>query len=193
MKSTPIFPLARLGPLGFLTLIAIVTALIVQIGDRFAIAWAGMGLLPLVSYLGYVYLRARKLILAEQGRERDIVRMGLVVMAAERAARFWSLLFSVVVIATGVFTAAIWGYQGFLSYVGNRWVPLTWQSVVGFMPNTEHAVLQRLFFWLSDTNFGVVVLIGGLLLAAPLAAINWRSNNKAKFRRNDLGNLKKRS
>jgi len=61
------------------------------------------------------------------------------------------------------------------------------------LPPNDSAFVQSLFYWLGDTNFGAVVLIAGLLIAAPLAAIGWRSNNKAKFRRNELSNLKKRS
>jgi hypothetical protein len=143
--------------------------------------------------VGYCYYKARQLIRAETGREREITSMGFVVMAADRSARFWGLLFSTVAVATFVATAGIWAYQGYLCYLERRWVPLTWHAVVGNFPRSEIAPLQVMLFWLGDTNFGAVVLIGGLLIAAPLAAISWRSNNKAKFRRNDLSNLKKRS
>ena len=193
VKKTAIFPLAQLGPLGLLTAIAAISALYVLTTGRFGMAWVVAGFLPLAIYLGNCHLRARRLINAETGRERDIVRMGFVTAAAERSARFWNFLFSAVVASTGVTSVAIWAYQGFLSYVEGRWIPLTWLAVTQDMPQTDHAPLQRLIYWLGDTNFGVVILISGLLLAAPLAAINWRSNNKAKFRRNDLGNLKKRS
>jgi hypothetical protein len=193
VKKTSIFPLARLGPLGVLTTIAAISALYILITGQLAKVWIAAGFVPLAIYLGNCHLRARKMVLAESGREREIVEMSFVTMAADRAARFWNLLFSAIAVSTSVIAVAIWGYQGFISYVEGRWIPLTWLAVVQDMPRTDSAAFQRLIYWLSDTNFGVVVLIGGLLLAAPVAAINWRSHNKARFRRNELGNLKKRS
>lgn len=193
MKKIALFPLARLVPLGILTALACASAMVILNTDRVASIWAAAGLLPLVAYLASCQLRARKLLLAEVGRERDIVKMGFVVMVANRAARFWSVMFSAVVISTGITTAGIWAYQGFLWFSERRWAPLTWRSVIDVMPQSDQPYLQQSYYWLSDTNFGVIVLISGLLIAAPLAAVNWRSNNKAKFRRNDLSNLKKRS
>lgn len=193
MRKPPIFPLARLGPLGLLITVAAVSAAYVFYTGELATVWAAAGLPPLLAYLGYCHFRARKMVLAEQGRERDIVRQGFIAMVADRAARFWSFLFAIVAVATCVTTLAIWAYQGWLWYREGDWIPVTWLSVTGVMPQSDHSYLQRLFHWLGDTNIGVIVLIGGLLVAAPLAAINWRSNNKAKLRRKDLANLKKRS
>lgn len=155
--------------------------------------WALTGLAPLLTYLAYCHYQARRLIHAETGREREIVKMDFVVMAADRAARFWGVLFSTVAVATGIACVGIWAYQLFLCYLEKQWVSLTWHGVVGWVPQNNNELVQQLIYWLGDTNFGAVVLIGGLLIAAPLAAISWRSNNKAKFRRNDLSNLKKRS
>lgn len=193
MKRTSIFPLARLGPLGVLTAIAAISALYILISGQLAKGWVAVGFVPLAIYLGNCHIRARKVVLAESGREREIVEMTFVTMAADRAAQFWNLLFSAVAVSTSVTAVAIWLYQGFISYVEGRWIPLTWLAVVQDMPRADSVAIQRLIYWLGDTNCGVVVLIGGLLLAAPLAAINWRSHNKAKFRRNELGSLKKRS
>jgi glucose-6-phosphate-specific signal transduction histidine kinase len=179
--------------LGILTAIALIGALYILITGQIAKAWIAAGFLPLGIYLGVCHQRARKIILAEVGREREIVEMSFVSMAADRAAQFWNLLFSSVAITTGVIVTAIWGYQGFLSYVEGRWIPLTLFAVLPDIQPTDYALLNRLIYFFGDTNLGVGVLIVGLILAAPLAAIQWRSNNKAKFRRNDLGNLKKRS
>ena len=193
MKKTSIFPLATLGPLGALTTVAAISALYILTTGQLAKSWVVLGFLPLAIYLARCHLRARKIVRAESGREREIVEMNFVSMAADRAARFWNLLFSAVTITTGVIVTAIWGYQGFLSYVEGRWIPLTLFATLPDIQRTDNELLNRLVYFLGDTNLGVVVLIVGLLLAAPLAAISWRSNNKAKFRRNDLGNLKKRS
>lgn len=193
VRITPIFPLARLGPLGLLTMVAAVSAAIIFISGEFALPWAGVGLLPLLAYLGYCFFRARKMLLAEHGREREIVKLGFIAMVADRSARFWGFLFSLVAGSTCVMTLTIWLYQAWLWYRDGNWLPITWLSVVGAIPQTDHSALHRLFYWLGDTNLGVIVLIAGLLIAAPLAAIGWRSNNKAKSRRNDLNNLKKRS
>ncbi len=193
VKNTAIIPLAKLAPLGVLSAIALVSTLFILKTDDVANAWIAIGLLPLVLYLANCHIQARKQLLADTGREREIVHAGFVVMTAERAARFWGILFSSIVVATGAITAGIWSYQGFLWYEESRWIPMTWFAVTGVLPSLENTYLQRLAHWLADTNMGVVVLILGLLLAAPLAAVHWRSNNKAKFRRNDLANLKKRS
>jgi len=193
MKKTSIFPLARLGPLGGLTAVAAVSALYILITGQLAKSWIVLGFLPLALYLARCHVRARKLVLAESGREREIVEMNFLSMAADRAARFWDLSFSAVAVTTGIFVTAIWAYQGFLSYDEGRWIPLTLFAALPDIQRTDNELLNRLIFFFGNTNIGVVVLIGGLLLAAPLAAINWRSNNKAKFRRKDLGNLKKRS
>ena len=189
----PIIPLARLGPLAILLVLAGIAAAFVLSVDAIDDNWASAGLVPLLVYLGHCYYRERRLIQADIGREREITKMGFVVVAADRAARFWALMFSSVAIVTAVSVIGIWAYQGYLCLLEHRWVPLTWHGVVGMLPNYESAYVQRLFYWLGDTNFGAVVLITGLLIAAPLAAIGWRSNNKAKFRRNALSNLKKRS
>jgi hypothetical protein len=193
VRNIPIFPLAKLGPLGLLTAVAAVSAAAIVAAEELPRTWAAIGLLPLCAYLGNCYFRARKMVLAEQGREREIVRLGFVSIVADRSARFWGFLFATIAISTIITTLAIWAYQAWLWYREGDWTSVTWQTVVGVTPQTSHSYLHRMFYWLADTNFGVVVLIVGLLVAAPLAAINWRSNNKAKFRRNDLTNLKKRS
>lgn len=193
MKKSSIFPLAKLGPLGALTVVASISALYILSTDQIANGWTTACFVPLCVYLGLCHQRARRIILAERGREREIIEMSFVSMAADRAAQFWGLTFSAIVITTGVIVTAIWGYQGFLSYVEGRWIPLTLFAVLPDIQPTGFALLNRLIYFFGDTNLGVVVLIGGLILAAPLAAIHWRSNNKASFRRNDLGNLKKRS
>ena len=193
MRNTPIFPLAKLGPLGLLTAVAAVSAASIVAADELPRAWAAIGLLPLSAYLGNCYFRARKMVLAEQGREREIVRLGFITLVADRSARFWGFLFATIAVSTGITIMAIWAYQAWLWYREGDWTSVTWLSFVGVIPQTHYSYLQRLFYWLADTNFGVIVLVTGLSVAAPLAAIHWRSNNKAKFRRNDLVNLKKRS
>jgi len=189
----PIIPLARPGPLAILLIFAGVAAASALSVDAIDDLWAWAGLSPLLVYLGYCYYRERRLIQAEVGREREIVRMELVVVAADRAARFWAFMFSSVAVATAIAAFGVWAYQGYLCFLERHWVPLTWNNVVGILPLSESVFVQRLLYWLGDTNFGAVVLITGLVIAAPLAAIGWRSNNKAKFRRNALSNLKKRS
>jgi len=193
VRKPPFFPLAKLAPLGLLSAAAALGATYVLQSSEFARIWAGACLLPLLVYLASCHFRARKMILAEQGRERQIVRQSFIAMVADRSARFWGFLFSLVAVATCVIALVIWAYQAWLWYREGHWVSVTWLSVIGVMPHTEHSYVQRLYNWLSDTNIGVIALIGGLLVAAPVAAISWRSNNKAKFRRNDLANLKKRS
>lgn len=188
-----IFPLARLVPLGILSALAVLTALLILGADAIENTWAWASPLPLIFYLGRCQYRADRMLRAETGREREIAKLHFVVIAADRAARFWGVLFSAVAVATGIATVGIWAYQLHLCYLAGRWVPLTWHAVVGVLPHNESALAQRLAYWLGDTNFGAVVLIAGLLTAAPLAAISWRSNNKAKFRHNELSNLKKRS
>lgn len=188
-----IIPLARLGPLTSLSVLAGIIAAFVLFMDVVDDNWAWAGLVPLLAYLGNCFYRERRLIQADSGREREIVKLHFVAIAAARAARFWGALFSAVAVATGIATTGIWAYQLYLCYLARRWVPLTWHTVVGMLPPNDSAFVQSLFYWLGDTNFGTVVLIAGLLIAAPLAAIGWRSNNKAKFRRNELSNLKKRS
>lgn len=188
-----IFPLARLIPLGVLSALAFLSALLILFNDTIENTWAWAGSLPLLVYLGRCHYRATRMIRAETGREREIMKMHFVVIAADRAARFWGVLFSTVAVATGIACAGIWAYQAYLCYLAGRWVSLTWHAVVGILPDNDSALLQRLFYWLGDTNFGAVVLIAGLLVAAPIAAVSWRSNNKAKFRRNELSSLKKRS
>ena len=172
---------------------AAVSAAIVIDVEEIPPTWAAIGLLPLFAYLGNCHFRAHKMVLAEQGREREIVKLGLIAMVADRSARFWGFLFATIAISTWITTLMIWVYQAWLWYRLGHWTPVTWLTVVGVIPQTDHSYLHRLFYWLADTNFGVAVLIIGLSVAAPLAAISWRSNNKAKFRRNDLINLKKRS
>ena len=185
--------MAKLSALGVLTGAAAVGALYIFNSDDYPNGWAAVSLIPLIVYLGYCHYRARAMILVEQGREREIVRMGFVALAAERAARFWGSTFSAVAITTCLASVTVWAYQGYLWYRESHWIPQTWLSIGGNIHRSEFVYLQRLYYWLSDTNIGVIVLIGGLVISAPLAAVRWRSNNKAKFRGNDLKNLKKRS
>jgi hypothetical protein len=191
--TAKLFPLARLIPLGGLTTVAAISALYICNTDHIGKGWLWASLLPLLIYLGLCFFRARKILHAEQGREREIIQAEFTAMAADRAARFWGFLFSLTAASTCVIAVAIWAYQGFLWYQQGHWIPITWLKVMQWIPETDYPYMQRLLYWLGDTNIGVVVLIGGLSVAAPLAAISWRSNNKAKFRSNDLSNLKKRS
>lgn len=193
VRITPIFPLARPGSLGFLTAVAAVSAAIILVVDEVPRVWTPIGLLPLLIYLGYCYFQARKMVLAEQGREREIVELSFVAMVADRSAHFWGYLFAIIAIPTCITTVAIWAWQAWSWYRLGEWTSLTWLTVVGVIPQTNHAYLQRLLYWLADTNFGVIVLIIGLLIAAPLAAVHQQSSHKAKVRRKDLINLKKRS
>lgn len=193
MIRTKFFPLARLIPLGGLTTVAAISALYILNTHDIGKGWLAASLLPLLIYLGFCFFRARKMLLAEHGREREIIQAEFTAIAANRAARFWGFLFSATAVSTCVITVAIWAYQGFLWYQQGNWIPLSWLKVTQWIPATGYPYIQRLLYWLGDTNIGVVVLIGGLSVAAPLAAISWRSNNKAKFRHNDLRNLKKRS
>lgn len=193
MRNSVFFPLAKLVPSMALAGVALISTLYILNTVEIANGWVGISLLPLIVYLVACHRRARQLLLAENGREREIVQAGFIAIAARRAARFWGSLFASIVITTSIMSVAFWAYQGFLFVTEDRWIPLTWFGVTGVLPAIENVYLQRLFHWLADTNMGVVVLVIGLLLAAPIAAIHWRSNNKAKFRQNDLANLKKRS
>ena len=161
--------------------------------DELATAWAIAGLLPLVAYLAAVHFRARKLLLAEQGREREIVHADLVATAAQRTARFWTVLFSIVASITCLAAVSAWAFQIWLWYKNDHWVALTWNSIVGIIGHDQHIYVQRLLYWLGDTNIGALILIGGALIAAPLAAINHKSLLKAKRRKLDLASLKRRS
>lgn len=193
MRKTPIFPLAKLVPLGLLATVAAISASYVFSTEELAKAWAGIGLLPLLTYLGYCSFRARKMLLAEQGREREIIELGFVALVADRAARLWAFLFATVAITTCVITLLIWAYQGWLWHRDGAWVSVTWTSIVGIIPRVDFRYLQQFLYWLGDTNFGVVVLIAGLLLAAPLVAVHRWASDKAKLRQKDVANLKKRS
>jgi hypothetical protein len=84
-------------------------------------------------------------------------------------------------------------YQTWHWYRAGDWLPVTWLSVTRYLPNSGHELLQRLLHWIADTNMGVVILILGLLLAAPIAATNSGYQHRAKVRRKDLVNLKRRS
>ena len=195
MKNTPLFPLAKLGPLGFLTATGLIGALFIlrspQIPD-IENYWAGLCLLPLVLYLGNCHYRARKLINAEHGAERAIIKKGFALMVADRSARFWAGVFSVITGSTCIAAIIAWGYQAYLWYREDAWLPLTWLSIGGELPRTDFSYVQRLFFWLGDTNIGVIILVVGLLLAAPFAAVNTRAEQKARLRKRELTNLKKR-
>jgi hypothetical protein len=143
--------------------------------------------------LAIVHFRARALLLAEQGREREIVRADLVATAAQRTARFWTVLFSIVASITCLAALSAWAFQIWLWYKNDHWVALTWNSLIGIIGHDQHIYVQRLLYWLGDTNIGALILIGGALIAAPLAAINHKSLLKAKRRKLDLASLKRRS
>lgn len=176
-----------------LTVLAAIAAAVITYTSEVAMAWAVTAPLPLIIYLAFCHSKARKTLLAEQGRERDIVKAEFVAIAAERRARFWGVIFGIITIPTCITPLAIWAYQGWRWYVEGAWVPVTWLSLLGIVPESGHAYLQRLIRWLADTNMGVIVLIAGLLVAAPLAAVHRKSSHLAKLRRKDLVNLKKRS
>ena len=192
-KKYPLFPLAKPAALGALIAIAVAAALYVVRTSAIADIWAGAGILPLFLYLGYCHLKARKLILAEQGREREIVEMGLVALAADRMARVWSFLFGFVAVSVCTSALAVWIYQAWGWHRDEVWSPLTWASVTGVVPLSSNEYLQRLYYWLADTNMGVVILVVGLAIAAPIVAVNSSYQQKAKLRRKDLSNLKRRS
>ena len=193
MKQIAFFPLAKLTPLVLLVIVAVASAAYVLKSDALAPTWAIAGLLPLVAYLAAVHLRARKLLLAEQGREREIVHADLVATAAQRTARFWTVLFSIVASITCLAALSAWVFQIWLWYKNDHWVALTWNSLIGIIGHDQHIYVQRLLYWLGDTNIGALILIGGALIAAPLAAINHKSLLKAKRRKLDLASLKRRS
>lgn len=193
MKRIAFFPLAKLAPLLLLIIVAVASAAFVLKSDALATAWATAGLLPLVAYLAAVHFRARALLFAEQGREREIVRADLVATAAQRTARFWTVLFSIVASITCLAALSAWAFQIWLWYKNDHWVALTWNSLIGIIGHDQHIYVQRLLYWLGDTNIGALILIGGALIAAPLAAINHKSLLKAKRRKLDLASLKRRS
>jgi len=205
VKQIAFFPLAKLAPLVLLVIVAVASAVYILKSDELTNAWATAGSLPLVAYLAAVHLRARKLLLAEQGREREIVHADLVATAAQRTARFWTVLFSIVarrfwtvlfsIVASITCLAALsaWVFQIWLWYKNDHWVALTWNSLIGIIGHDQHIYVQRLLYWLGDTNIGALILIGGALIAAPLAAINHKSLLKAKRRKLDLASLKRRS
>jgi hypothetical protein len=192
-KILPLFPLANPGAFSALVaLAAAVTFYAMKTNEHVGI-WGGAGILPLIAYLGYCRVKSRKILLAEKGREREIVKLGFVALAADRTARVWSVVFGIVAIATCLASLSVWAYQAWHWYRAGDWLPVTWISVTRYLPNSGHESLQRLLHWLADTNMGVVVLILGLLLAAPIAATNSRYQHRAKVRRKDLSNLKRRS
>jgi len=193
MKQTAFFPLAKLAPLTLLTVVAVASAAYILESDKYANAWAAAGLIPLTLYLVTVHLRARKRLIAEQGREREIVQFDLNAIAASRTARFWTITFSVAAGSTCIAALSAWAYQVWLWYESDHWVAITWNSIIGIIGQDQHAYVQRLLYWLGDTNIGAVILIVGALIAAPLAAINHKSLHKAKLRKLDLANLKRRS
>ena len=193
MKQIAFFPLAKLAPLVLLVIVAVASAVYILKSDELTNAWAIAGLLPLVAYLAAVHLRARKLLHAEQGREREIVHADLVATAAQRTARFWTVLFSIVASITCLAALSAWVFQIWLWYKNDHWVALTWNSLIGIIGHDQHIYVQRLLYWLGDTNIGALILIGGALIAAPLAAINHKSLLKAKRRKLDLASLKRRS
>jgi hypothetical protein len=189
----PLFPLAKPGAISALIVIAVLVAKYILGANKFADIWAGSGILPLFLYLGYCHFNARKMILAEQGREREIVEMGFVAMAADRMARVSSVLFGFVAVSIFTTTLAVWIYQAWIWHRNSNWSPLTWRSATGLIPLSSNEQLQRMYYWLGDTNLGVVILVVGLLIAVPIVAINSIYQHKAKLRRKDLINLKRRS
>ncbi len=193
MKIPPLFALAKLGPLMLLTVIAVIGVGYILNSDELVNYWAAAACLPLAVYLGISHFRARKQLLAETGREREIIQADLAVIAAHRTARFWTTIFTTVAITTCTLALCAWGYQFWLWYREGRWIAVTWHAIAQNVAQLENVYLQRLYYWLGDTNLGAVITIIGLLIAAPLVAINHRSQQKAKQRQKELGNLKRRS
>ncbi len=186
------FPLAKLGPLALCVVGAIAVSLYVLYDQTINNYWAFASLLPLAGYLLFAFLRARKLLRAEQGRQKEIVQYGFVALAADRSAQFWAVLFGLFATGACVGALLVWGYQAVIWFQKSAWSSITWLSVGGIVPDTGQELLQSLFIWLANTNLGVVFLVAGLLIAAPLAAIHNLTSQRAKQRNKELRNLKKR-
>ena len=132
------FPLAKLAPSGALAAIALIsTALYIVNTAEIANGWVGAGPVATVCvFSSKPPTSAAKLVLAETGREREIVQAGFVVdRSATRCSGFGAALFASIVITTSVTTVAFWAYQGFLFYTEDRWIPLTWFAVTGVFAN----------------------------------------------------------
>jgi hypothetical protein len=193
LKISPLFPLAKLGPLALFTGIAVISGGYVVTSDELVNYWVAASILPLAVYLGFSHFRARKRLLAENGREREIIQADLAEIAAHRTARFWTTIFAVLAITTCTLALCAWSYQLWLWYREDRWIAVTWHAVAQNVAQFENVYLQRLYYWLGDTNLGAAIMIVGLLTAVPLVAINHRSLQKAKRRQKELGSLKRRS
>lgn len=187
------FPLAKLGPLALCVAVAIAASLYIFCNETLANYWAAASLLPFAGYLLLAFLRARILLRAEQGREQEIMRYGFTAIAADRSARFWAILFGIFAIGACVGALLVWAYQAVIWFQKSAWSSITWLSVGGAVPDTEYEMLQAIFIWLANTNLGVVFLVAGLLIAAPLATIHGHASRLAKQRNKELRNLKKRS
>jgi hypothetical protein len=172
--------------------VAVAGGLYILNNDALTNYWVVVSLLPLAAYLLLAFLRARKLLHAEQGLQKEIVQSGFVALAAERSAQFWAVLFGLFATGACVGALLVWGYQAVIWFQKDAWTSITWLSVGGYVPNTEQEILQSFYTWLANTNLGVVFLVAGLLIAAPLAAIHSTTSQQAKQRNKELRYLKKR-
>tara|TARA_R110000782_G_scaffold39515_10_gene91707 strand:+ start:127 stop:732 length:606 start_codon:yes stop_codon:yes gene_type:complete len=190
----PIIPLARLVPLAVLASLGLSGILLVRYKPELLGLpqyWSGLGFLPLFYYLVRCYQRARQRIAGENAVEREIIIADFRVIAAERCARFWAACFALVTGSAFLIALLVWAYQGAVWFRAETWVALTWNSALGLAPTTGDAGLQKIIHWLSDTNLGVVAIIIGLLIAAPLANINHKANLKVRRCKKELAALKK--
>ncbi len=153
--------------------------------------WSGLGFLPLLLYLGACFQQERKRINVEIAVEREIIIADLRLIAAHRCARFWAAGFAVACGSAFLAALLVWAYQAATWYRTDVWRPLTWNSVLGLVPNTGNAGLQKVIHWLSDTNLGVVAIVLGLLIAAPLASLNHNANLTVHRRKKELATYKK--
>ena len=189
----PIIPLAKLVPLAILTSLGLSGILLFRYNPErlgLPLYWSCLGFLPLLLYLASCYQRARQRIAVDNAVEREIIIADFRVIAAERCARFWAACFALVTGSAFLIALLVWAYQGAVWFRADSWVALTWNSVLGFAPNTGDAGLQKIIYWLSDTNLGVIAIIVGLLIAAPLANINHKANLKVRRCKKELAAFK---
>lgn len=150
-----------------------------------------MGFLPLVLYLAVCFQRARNRVNVEQAVEREIIVADLRLLAAQRCARFWAAGFAVACGFAFLSALLVWAYQAATWYRADVWLPLSWNSAVGLVPNPSSVALQKVVLWLGDTNLGVVAILLGLLIAAPLASFNHNANLTVRRRKKELATYKK--
>lgn len=195
MRIGPFFPLANLLPITVLGVLGLACVFVLRNHADFAgtsAYWGSISFIPLALYLGACQWRSHKMLAADHEVEREIIRAGLVVSAAERCARFWAFWFTVVVTTGFLIAIAVWATQALTWLKDKVWSPVTWASLVGWLPQVDNEWLTKIIVWLGNTNFGVVSIIMALVIAAPLAAINHRANLKVSKRRKQLASLKNR-